>query len=442
MGRIDIILVMEYSQQPLAYRMRPTTLSMVVGQQHLVGEQGFLTKMVTRQQLVSLIFYGPPGTGKTTMALCLANDTQHSVRFFNAVTGNKKDLTAIFAEAEMSAKPLVVIIDEVHRLNKDKQDLLLPYLENGSIILLGCTTANPYFAINPAIRSRCHCVGVHALSKDDVIAALNNALTSEHGLNHEYTLDPKAANAIASLSNGDIRYALNCLQSATFYCGENHIIDMDVLNQCNFIANSSVFKDDDGHYDAESALQKSIRGSDVNAALYYLARLIQANDLDSIERRLTVIAYEDIGLANPNAGMKTIIGLQGARNVGFPEARIILSQIVIDLALSPKSKSGEMAIDKAMEVVNTTSLQVPPYLQMTPVGLSEAEKYDYGDSALWPYIQYLPDQIKDMEFYQPQTNSTYEKQLAANYGQLKKIERSSDLPELKARFKKARGQTK
>lgn len=433
---------MEYSDKPLAYRMRPTTLSMVVGQHHLVGPDGFLTKMVQRKQLVSLIFYGPPGTGKTTMALCLANDTHHPVRFFNAVTGNKKDLTAIFAESEISATPLVVIIDEVHRLNKDKQDLLLPYLENGSIILLGCTTSNPYFAINPAIRSRCHCVGVNALDKDDVIKALNNAISSEHGLNHEYTLNDDAANAIASLSNGDIRYALNCLQTATYYCGDDHIISMDILNQCNFIANSSVFKDDDGHYDAESALQKSIRGSDVNAALYYLARLIQANDLDSIERRLTVIAYEDIGLANPTAGMKTIIGLQGARNVGFPEARIILSQIVIDLALSPKSKSSEDAINKAMEVVNTTSLQGPVYLQMTPVGLKDIEKYDYADSALWPYIQYLPDQIKDMEFYEPNTKSTYEKQLAANYEQLKKIKRSSNLPELKAKLEKARKQTK
>lgn len=433
---------MEYSDKPLAYRMRPTTLSMVVGQHHLVGPDGFLTKMVQRKQLVSLIFYGPPGTGKTTMALCLANDTHHPVRFFNAVTGNKKDLTAIFAESEISATPLVVIIDEVHRLNKDKQDLLLPYLENGSIILLGCTTSNPYFAINPAIRSRCHCVGVNALDKDDVIKALKNAISSEHGLNHEYTLNDDAAYAIASLSNGDIRYALNCLQTATYYCGDDHIISMDILNQCNFIANSSVFKDDDGHYDAESALQKSIRGSDVNAALYYLARLIQANDLDSIERRLTVIAYEDIGLANPTAGMKTIIGLQGARNVGFPEARIILSQIVIDLALSPKSKSSEDAINKAMEVVNTTSLQGPVYLQMTPVGLKDIEKYDYADSALWPYIQYLPDQIKDMEFYEPNTKSTYEKQLAANYEQLKKIKRSSNLPELKAKLEKARKQTK
>lgn len=433
---------MEYSDKPLAYRMRPTTLSMVVGQKHLVGPDGFLTKMVQRQQLVSLIFYGPPGTGKTTMALCLANDTHHPVRFFNAVTGNKKDLTAIFAESEISASPLVVIIDEVHRLNKDKQDLLLPYLENGSIILLGCTTSNPYFAINPAIRSRCHCVGVNALDKDDVIMALNNAIENEHGLNHEYTLNDDPANAIASLSNGDIRYALNCLQTATYYCGDDHIISMDVLNQCNFIANSSVFKDDDGHYDAESALQKSIRGSDVNAALYYLARLIQANDLDSIERRLTVIAYEDIGLANPTAGMKTIIGLQGARNVGFPEARIILSQIVIDLALSPKSKSSEDAINKAMEVVNTTSLQVPAYLQMTPVGLKDIEKYDYADSALWPYIQYLPDQIKDIEFYEPNTKSSYEKQLAANYQQLKQIKRSNDLPDLKRKLKEARNRSK
>lgn len=429
---------MNESNAPLAYRMRPTTLSMVVGQDHLVGPQGLLTKMVNANQLVSLIFYGPPGTGKTTMALCLANDTHHPIRFFNAVTGNKKDLTAIFAEAKISAKPLVMIIDEVHRLNKDKQDLLLPYLENGSIILFGCTTANPLFAINPAIRSRCHCVKVNTLSKADVIIALKRAIESEHGLNHGYSIDDDAATAIANLSNGDIRYALNCLQASTFYCGDDHRITMDVLQQCQFISNSSVFKDDDGHYDAESALQKSIRGSDVNAALYYLARLIQANDFDSIERRLSVIAYEDIGLANPSAGYKTIIGLQAARNVGFPESRIILSQIVIELALSPKSKSSENAIDNAMAIVESSALEVPVYLQMTPVGLKEEEKYDYAESALWPYIQYLPDQIKDLEFYRPQENSSYEKQLAANYAALKKIKRSSDLKALKQHLELAK----
>lgn len=423
---------MNQDNQPLAYRLRPSSLNDVIGQTHLLGDHGFLTQMVQKNQCVSLIFYGPPGTGKTTMAYALANDTHHPVRFFNAVTGNKKDLTAIFAEAQISAIPIVVIIDEVHRLNKDKQDLLLPYLENGSIILLGCTTSNPAFAINPAIRSRCHCLQVNALTSEDIVKALKRAISSKQGLNNEYTLDEQAALAIANLSNGDVRYALNCLQAATFYTKDDHHINLDVLHESNFVANNSVFKGDDGHYDAVSGLQKSIRGSDVDAALYYLGRLVAADDFESIERRLPVIAYEDIGLANPQACARCITALQAARMVGFPEARIILSHTVIELALSPKSKTAEQAIDSALEVVNTTACQVPKYLQYTPTGLKEEEKYSYSRSDLWPYIRYLPEQIKDCKFYHPQTNSSYERQLAANYTELSKIKRSSNMRQLNA----------
>lgn len=420
-------------KQPLAFRMRPETTKDLLGQSHLLGPGKVITKCLDAGRLFSMIFYGLPGTGKTTMAMCLANELNLPYRLFNAVTGNKKDLEVLFQEAKLS-NGLVVIIDEIHRLNKDKQDLLLPHVENGSITLIGATTSNPYFAINPAIRSRCHLFEIKPLTTEDIITALNRAIQSEKGLNGAVTIDHDAAKIIAEHSGGDLRYALNVLEICAIACDGN--ITSDLVRQYSARPILAIDAGDDGHYDAVSAFQKSIRGSDVNAALYYLARLIEAGDMDSIERRLLVTAYEDIGLGNPAAVARTVNAIDAAKRVGFPEGRIPLANAVIDLALSPKSKSAEAAIDAAAANLREHAYPIPEYLRYTPVNLAAQDRYDYGAPELWPLIQYLPNAIRNEQFYVPEMSGQYEKQLAKNYEELSKIKRSNSMRDLKNRNRK------
>ena len=415
-------------KEPLAFRLRPNRLDDVLGQQHLTGENMILRRCVEQQRLFSMIFYGPPGCGKTTLAIALANELNVPYRLFNAVTSNKKDLTDLFEEARI-LPGLIIIIDEIHRLNKDKQDLLLPHIESGLITVIGATTANPYFAINPAIRSRCHLLEVKALTSEDIKTAIRNAVKSPKGYNDAISITEDAINIISDHSNGDLRYAYNILEICAVGCTDN-TIDRDLVIKYSPLVNMNIDHSDDGHYDAVSALQKSIRGSDVNAALYYLARLIMANDMDSIERRLTVIAYEDIGLANPAACARTMSAIDAAKRVGFPEGMIPLGDAVIELALSPKSKSGHNAIHAAYDLASSKAYDIPIYLHFTPVGLSDEDKYDYADPSKWHRIQYLPDEIKDVEFYKPNTNSAYEKALADNYEKLKQYYRTNKLREL------------
>lgn len=415
--------------QPLAYTMRPETIDEIIGQKHLVGENKILRKCVQEQKLFSMIFFGPPGTGKTTLAMVLSKSLHRPYRLFNAVTGNKKTLDAIFEEARMTPG-LVVIIDEVHRLNKDKQDLLLPHIENGNIILIGATTANPYHSINPAIRSRAHIFEVKALSDDDIKEALKHAIESDRGLNNQYTINDDALALISSQCNGDIRFALNILELCAFAC-EDNVIDEDLVLAYSQKPNLSISKEGDGHYDILSAFQKSIRGSDVDAALYYLAILIESNDMDSIERRLITIAYEDIGLGNPSACARCVSAIDGAKRIGFPEARIPLANAVIDLCLSPKSKSAENAIDAARFAMKNHIYPMPAYLRFTPVGMKDEDKYDYGRSDIWDKLQYLPDALSNQSFYRPELSSQYEKVLAANLEKLKKVKRSNNIAALK-----------
>ncbi|MBR5208198.1 MAG: replication-associated recombination protein A [Erysipelotrichaceae bacterium] len=420
-------------KQPLAFRMRPETTKDLLGQSHLLGPGKVITKCLDAGHLFSMIFYGQPGTGKTTMAMCLANELNLPYRLFNAVTGNKKDLEVLFQEAKLS-NGLVVIIDEIHRLNKDKQDLLLPHVENGSITLIGATTSNPYFAINPAIRSRCHLFEIKPLTTEDIMTALNRAIQSEKGLNGSVTIDHDAAKIIAEHSGGDLRYALNVLEICAIACDGN--ITAELVRQYSARPILAIDAGDDGHYDAVSAFQKSIRGSDVNAALYYLARLIEAGDMDSIERRLLVTAYEDIGLGNPAAVARTVNAIDAAKRVGFPEGRIPLANAVIDLALSPKSKSAEAAIDAAAANLREHAYPIPEYLRYTPVNLAPQDRYDYGVPELWPLIQYLPNAIRNEQFYVPEMSGQYEKQLAKNYEELSKIKRSNSMRDLKNRNRK------
>lgn len=419
---------MEINKQPLAFMMRPQTLDEVVGQQHLIGENQILRKCVDNQMLFSMIFYGPPGTGKTTLAMVLSNSLHRPYRLFNAVSGNKKELDAIFFEAKIQPG-LVVIVDEVHRLNKDKQDLLLPHMENGDILLIGATTSNPYHAINPAIRSRCHVFEIKALEEEDIKVALHNALVSEKGLQGNVTIDEEALAIIAKQACGDIRFALNVLEICAL-ASEGHI-SSEIVMQYAQMPNRNFDKNGDGYYNLLSAFQKSIRGSDVNAALYYLGQLIEVGDLVSLERRLLVIAYEDIGLGNPAACARCVNAIDAAKRVGFPEGRIPLANAVIDLCLSPKSKSAELAIDNAMRRVHQQEYPIPNYLHFTPVGLKDEDKYDYARADLYNKIQYLPNAIKNDIYYIPQTNSQYEKALASNLEKLNTIKRSSNLRALK-----------
>lgn len=415
-------------KQPLAFRMRPTHLDDIIGQQHLIGEGKVLRKCLDAKRLFSMIFYGPPGTGKTTLAMVLANELGMPYRLFNAVTGNKKDLETIFQEAKFY-EGLVVIIDEVHRLNKDKQDLLLPHVENGNITLIGATTSNPLHAINPAIRSRCHLFEIKQAKQEDIEQALKKAIQHPDGLNNSVTIEDDALHIISSHSNGDIRYALNILEIVAI--ASDGVITKDLVSQYSQIPNMSMDSDGDGYYDVLSGFQKSIRGSDVDAALYYLGIMIEANDMDSIERRLLVTAYEDVGLGNPAAVARCVQAIDAAKRVGFPEGRIPLAMAVIDVTLSPKSKSAEQSIDRVMQIIKKTSYSVPDYLKFTPVNMKEQDQYDYDRPDIWSRIQYLPDRLKNERFYHPQTNSSYEKTLAQNLDKLRSVKRTNHLAELK-----------
>ena len=312
-------------------------------------------------------------------------------------------------------KGLVVIMDEIHRMNKDKQDLLLPYLESGLIILIGLTSSNPYHKINPAIRSRCQIYELKSLTNEDVIKGLKKACKSPYL--KDIKIDKKSLEAIATLANGDLRYAYNLLE-VCYYTATNHEINIDIVkSSCNKPINS-YDASDDGHYDTISALQKSIRGSDVNAALHYAARLIEAEDLDILFRRLTVIAYEDIGLANPSIGPKVDAMINACERLGLPEAVIPIGTVIIEMALSPKSNSGEASIYKALEDVRSGNIgDVPSHIKTNSPDYKYPHDYPNG------YVkqQYLPDKLKNKEYYMYKLTSSYEKQLVDIYNKIKKL---------------------
>lgn len=419
--------------KPLAFRMRPTSLEEVIGQEHLVGENGFLTSSVKQGIPISFILFGEPGTGKTTIAECYANSLGAHFTLINAVTSNKKDLVDAIEDSK-NYPCSIIIIDEIHRLNKDKQDILLPSVENGTIYLIGATTANPYISINKAIRSRLHLLEVKRLSNEGVVEALKRASTSPKGLKNKINIDDEALEVIAKKSNGDVRFALNYLEilSITFI---NQHIDKDKVNSVVKVSNSSIDNDENGHYDSVSAMQKSIRGSDVNAALYYAARILASGDMESLTRRLLVTAYEDVGIANPQAAMRTKIAIDSAYEVGLPEAIIPLGVAIVDLALSPKSKEACLAMERAYEEAKETPLDVLDYLRYTPVNVQEIDKYPYDNPDVWIYMQYLPEIIKNIEFYKPnlETKSKYEKALNEQYLKIKQTKRSSNLRDLKSK---------
>ncbi len=403
-------------REPLALLMRPTSLKEVLGQTHLVGKDKVIFNMVHHKQLFSMILYGRPGCGKTTLATAIIHELGLRYRMLNAVINNKKDFDVVIEEAKMYGH-MVVIMDEVHRLNKDKQDLLLPYLENGLITFIGMTTSNPYHSINPAIRSRCQIFECHELELEDIIKGLKRACKSDYLKNIKVKKD--VLEYIAKLSSGDMRFAYNLLEIAYYSTSDFHVT-MDIVTSIN---NKPAFfsdKNDDGHYDVLSGLQKSIRGSDVNASLHYLARLIEAGDLDSIFRRLSVIVYEDIGLANPSMGPKVDAAIHAAERVGLPEARIPLGTIVVEMALSPKSNSGEMAIDAAlMDIRSGNTGNLPEHLRTN----STTYLYPHNYPNAWVKQQYLPDKLIGRKYYQPKTTSKYEQSLKSVYDKLNELEK-------------------
>lgn len=390
--------------EPLAMKMRPETIEEIVGQSHLVGENKILYNLVKNKRLFSMILYGKPGIGKTTIAYVLVHELGLRYRMLNATIHNKKDFDVVIEEAKMYGG-MVVIMDEIHRLNKDKQDLLLPYLENGLITLIGMTTSNPYHKINPAIRSRCQIFELHELEEQDIIKALKKV--KEKDILPNIKVEREVYDLIARMSSGDLRYAYNLLEVAYYSTSDFHITKK-VIHSIN---NKPVFfhdKNDDGHYDILSAFQKSIRGSDVDAALHYLARLIEAEDLDSIYRRMSVIAYEDIGLANPSMGPKVMAAIEAAELVGLPEARIPLGNVVIELALSPKSNTGHLALDEALKDIRSGNTgNVPNHIKTT----SRDYKYPHDYPNAYVVQQYLPDKIKNKKYYHPKNSSKYEKML-------------------------------
>lgn len=385
----------------LANDIRPIKLNDVYGQNHLIGEGKILTNLVKNKKLFSMIFYGNPGCGKTSIANALVNELNMPYRMLNAVINKKTDFDIVIEEAKMNGQ-MILIIDEIHRMNKDKQDILLPYLEKGKIIMIGLTTSNPYHSINPAIRSRCQIFEVKSLKPEDIVKILIKAKDNLEGIQ----IDDNCINIISSSSNGDVRSALNLLEMA-YYSSTDHIITEDVLKSINAKPIIYIDKNDDNYYNSISALQKSIRGSDVDAAVYYLGVLLEAQDLDIIFRRLSVIAYEDIGLANPSIGPKLDAAINAATRVGFPECIIPLSEIVIEMALSPKSNSAYLAIDKALTTIRTKNCgSVPKHIHTN----SKDYLYPHNYKNSWVKQQYLPDNIKNEKFYYPKNNA-YENNL-------------------------------
>ena len=384
----------------LQNKLRPNKLNDVLGQGHIIGKDKILTNLVKNKKIFNIIFFGNSGCGKTTIALALVNELNMRYRMLNATVNSKKDFEIVIEEAKMYGN-IILIVDEIHRMNKDKQDILLSYIESGLITLIGLTNSNPYHSINQAIRSRCQIIELHALSEQDIekgIKKVKEVLT-------DIEIDNKTIKFISKLSNGDIRYAYNLIEFA--YYGYNKKVTIDNIKLTNNTPAFFTDKNEDGHYDMLSAFQKSIRGSDVDASLHYLARLIVSGDYDSIYRRMLVIAYEDIGLANPSIGPKVVASIQASERIGYPELIKPLSVAVIDMALSPKSNSADSAINKAIEDINTGNVgRIPNNIKTT----SPNYKYPHNYPNYYVEQQYMPDKLIGRKYYTPRKNK-YETEL-------------------------------
>ena len=416
------------NESPLANRMRPKTLEEVVGQQHIIGKDKLLYRAIRADKLSSVIFYGPPGTGKTTLAKVIAGATKAEFVSINATAAGKKDMEAVVEQAKnslgMYGRRTILFIDEIHRFNKGQQDYLLPFVEDGTIILIGATTENPYFEVNGALLSRSVIFELKSLDKEDIRILLRRAVTDEErgmGAYHA-VLEPDAEDFLADISNGDARAALTAIELGVLTTersedGKIHIT-LDVAQECIQKRAVRYDKMGDQHYDTVSAFIKSIRGSDPDAAVYYLARMLYAGeDIKFIARRIMICASEDVGNADPNALNVAVSAALAVERIGMPEARIILAQAATYLASAPKSNASYLAVDRATECMKQTmTAPVPVHLQ--DAHYKGSEKLGHGLGYLYAhnypnhYVeqQYLPDALKDEVFYEP-TEIGYEKQI-------------------------------
>ena len=423
-------------ESPLASRLRPTTLDEMVGQQHIVGKDKLLYRAIKADKLSSIIFYGPPGTGKTTLAKVIANTTSAEFMQINATSAGKKDMEEVVVAAKnnqgMYGKKTILFIDEIHRFNKGQQDYLLPFVEDGTIILIGATTENPYFEVNPALLSRSVIFELKKLSTDDIRTLLLRAVNdTEKGMgSYHAQIDDDALDFLADMANGDARAALTAIELGILTTDRSpdgiiHIT-LDVAGECIQKRVINYDKTGDNHYDTISAFIKSMRGSDPDAAVYYLARMLYAGeDVKFIARRIMILASEDIGNADPQALQVAVAAAQAVERLGMPEARIVLAQAVTYMASAPKSNSAINAIDKAMRVVQETKTPpVPVHLQdahyKSAGKLGHGKGYKYAHDYKNHYVkqQYLPDGLTNQVFYEPSENG-YEQQIRAYYKKIK-----------------------
>ena len=423
-------------ESPLASRLRPRTLDEVVGQQHIIGKDKLLYRAIKADKLGSVIFYGPPGTGKTTLAKVIANTTQADFKQINATVAGKKDMEEVVTEAKnnmgMYGRRTILFVDEIHRFNKGQQDYLLPFVEDGTLTLIGATTENPYFEVNGALLSRSRIFELKPLEKDDIKQLIYRAVTdSERGMGtYRVKIEEDAADFLADTANGDARAALNAVELGvlTTERSEDGLIHIDLAAAQECIQKRAVRydKDGDNHYDTISAFIKSMRGSDPDAAVYYLARMLYAGeDIKFIARRIMICASEDVGNADPQALNVAVSAALAAERIGLPEAQIILSQAASYVACAPKSNAAYVAIQNAMENVKTTrTMPVPVHLQdrhyKSAAKLGHGEGYKYAHDYPKHYVkqQYLPDGMEGTVFYEPSDNG-YEKQIKAHMKWLK-----------------------
>ncbi|RKM58090.1 replication-associated recombination protein A [Butyrivibrio sp. X503] len=423
-------------ESPLAARMRPRTLDEVVGQQHIIAKDKLLYRAISADKLSSIILYGPPGTGKTTLAKVIANTTKAEFTQINATIAGKKDMEEVVKKAKdnlgMYGKKTILFIDEIHRFNKGQQDYLLPFVEDGTVILIGATTENPYFEVNGALISRSVIFELKPLTADDIKTLLNRAVTdTERGMgSYKAVLEPDAADFLADLADGDARHALNAIELGimTTERSEDGLIHItkEVAEECIQKKVARYDKDGDNHYDTISAFIKSMRGSDPDAAVYYLARMLNAGeDPKFIVRRMMVCASEDVGNADPQALQVAVAASLAVERLGMPEARITLAQAASYIATAPKSNAAIMAIDEALEAVRDTgNLPIPPHLQdahyKSAAKLGHGIGYKYAHDYPGNYVkqQYLPYELNGKEFYNPSGNG-YENKIKEHMKKLK-----------------------